>query len=103
MQGAVELYSRRSHGALQRMQVAVVGSGVAGLSAAHSFALKGCKVTLLEADSHVGGHADTMVVDGVPVDVGFMVFNSVTYPNMVSSPRGKGQLATDCRSSSCHL
>lgn len=68
------------------MEVAVVGSGVAGLAAAHKLAQSGFRVTLLEADSHVGGHAHTMAVDGVPVDVGFMVFNGVTYPNMVRLP-----------------
>ena len=68
----------------------VVGSGVAGLSAAHSLAEQGFKVTVLEAAAHVGGHAQTLEVDGVPVDVGFMVFNRVTYPNMVRRRRQEG-------------
>lgn len=73
------------------MEVAVVGSGVAGLAAAHALAKGGFRVTVLEADSHVGGHAHTMVVDGTPVDVGFMVFNGVTYPNMASLGHGLHQ------------
>jgi len=40
-------------------------------------------VTLFEASPTVGGHASTLEVEGVPVDVGFMVCNRVTYPNMV--------------------
>jgi len=65
----------------------VVGSGAAGLAAAHALAKDGYVVTVLEAAEHVGGHAHTMEVDGVPVDVGFMVFNRVTYPNMVRPGR----------------
>jgi predicted NAD/FAD-binding protein len=61
---------------------AVVGSGCAGLAAADALAQRGWRVTVFEADAHVGGHAHTRVVEGVPVDVGFMVFNRVTYPNM---------------------
>lgn len=78
------------------MDVAVVGSGVAGLAAAHTLAKSGFRVTVLEADSHVGGHAHTMVVDGTPVDVGFMVFNGVTYPNMARAD-------TECGGDLAHL
>lgn len=63
--------------------VAVVGAGVAGLAAAYRLTKGGAKVTLYEASDKVGGHADTQLVAGVPVDVGFMVFNRVSYPNMV--------------------
>lgn len=62
--------------------VAVVGSGCAGLAAAHALSQAGATVTVYEAASHVGGHAHTRTVEGVPVDVGFMVCNRVTYPNM---------------------
>jgi phytoene dehydrogenase-like protein len=57
------------------LKVAVVGSGVAGLSAAWVLASAGHRVVLYERDSHVGGHAWTQRVDGHAVDVGFMVFN----------------------------
>ncbi|GJP59725.1 hypothetical protein CLOP_g15100 [Closterium sp. NIES-67] len=67
------------------MKVAVVGSGVAGLAAAWRLSQQGVQVTVLEKDSHVGGHAFTYRTDdGVDVDLGFMVFNAVTYPNMIS-------------------
>lgn len=63
-------------------RVAVVGSGVAGLLAAHVLA-KRCHVTLFEADSRLGGHADTHVVDGIAVDTGFIVHNERTYPHLL--------------------
>lgn len=66
------------------MRVAVVGSGVAGLTAARTLAQSGANVVLYEKDSHIGGHANTLHVDGVALDIGFMVFNQVTYPNMVA-------------------
>ena len=66
-------------------RVAVVGSGIAGLAAAHM--LRGrAHVALFEADSHLGGHAHTVDVtlDGVThgVDTGFLVFNERTYPGL---------------------
>ena len=67
-------------------RVAVVGSGVAGLTAAHVLARR-AQVTLYEADSRLGGHADTHVVDTadgpIAVDTGFIVHNERTYPNLL--------------------
>jgi predicted NAD/FAD-binding protein len=64
-------------------RVAVVGSGVAGLTAAY-VASRTAHVTLLEADDRLGGHADTHVVrDGdreLALDTGFIVHNPRTYP-----------------------
>ena len=69
-----------------RRRVAVVGSGISGLSTAWSLA-DDAQVTLFEADSHFGGHAHTVDVtlDGVMhgVDTGFLVFNHATYPKLV--------------------
>jgi predicted NAD/FAD-binding protein len=65
---------------------AVIGSGVAGLVAAHVLA-KDAPVTLFEADARLGGHADTHVVDvagrTVAVDTGFIVHNDRTYPTLL--------------------
>jgi predicted NAD/FAD-binding protein len=74
-------------GQRERRRVAVVGSGVAGLTAAHVFASAGRHVTLYEADHRLGGHADTHLVDVggriVPVDTGFIVHNDRTYPTLL--------------------
>ncbi len=66
------------------MKIAIVGSGIAGMTAAHL--LHGAhEITLFEAGSHVGGHTHTahLVIDGRPLalDTGFIVFNNRTYPN----------------------
>ncbi|QKT08048.1 FAD-dependent oxidoreductase [Gordonia sp. X0973] len=65
---------------------AVVGSGVAGLTAAHVLAREH-RVTLFEADSRLGGHADThrvMLPSGaeLAVDTAFLVHNDRTYPTL---------------------
>ena len=69
-----------------RRSVAVIGSGVAGLTAAHVLA-KRDHVTLFEADTRLGGHAHTHHVDGgageiVAVDSAFLVHNDRTYPTL---------------------
>lgn len=68
------------------MRVAVVGSGVAGLTAARTLAQSGANVVLYEKDSHIGGHANTLHVDGVALDIGFMVFNQVPRISIPSTP-----------------
>src|SRR5689334_5119153 len=65
---------------------AVIGSGIAGLAAAHVLRAHG-PVTLYEADLRLGGHADThRVVLGdrtLDVDTGFIVHNDRTYPTLL--------------------
>ncbi|MFF4139309.1 NAD(P)/FAD-dependent oxidoreductase [Streptomyces mirabilis] len=68
-------------------RTAVIGSGVAGLTAAHILA-RAHHVTLYEADDRVGGHAhthDLTAPDGRThrVDSGFIVHNRRTYPNLL--------------------
>ncbi|KAF3782892.1 Tuberculostearic acid methyltransferase [Nymphaea thermarum] len=66
------------------MRIAVIGGGVSGLVSAYTLAKAGVHVVLLyEKEDHLGGHARTVHVNGVDVDLGFMVFNGVTHPNMM--------------------
>ncbi|WP_067564761.1 NAD(P)/FAD-dependent oxidoreductase [Nocardia acidivorans] len=69
-----------------RRDIAVIGSGVAGLTAAHVLA-KHDRVTLYERDTRLGGHAHTHDVELAPgrrvgVDSGFIVHNDHTYPTL---------------------
>ncbi len=67
-------------------RVAVIGSGISGLSVAHAMAPL-AHVTLFEAGSYFGGHTHTvdLTLDGVThgVDTGFLVFNERTYPELI--------------------
>ncbi|MFC8719053.1 NAD(P)/FAD-dependent oxidoreductase [Kitasatospora sp. NPDC057198] len=68
--------------------MAVVGAGVAGLSAAYALARAGVVVELFEADGRLGGHAHTQrttAADGreLALDTGFLVHNTRTYPELV--------------------
>jgi uncharacterized protein len=68
------------------MDIAIVGSGISGLTAAHELN-KTDRVTLFEQDLEVGGHVKTVGVrtpEGeLPVDTGFIVFNDATYPRFI--------------------
>ncbi len=68
------------------MRIAVVGSGIAGLSAAWLLRQQH-RVTVFEAAGYAGGHSNTVdiTLDGqtFPVDTGFLVHNDRTYPNLI--------------------
>jgi predicted NAD/FAD-binding protein len=73
------------------IKVAIIGSGISGLAAAH--ALRGkADITLLEAGNYFGGHTHTVDVTlSTPqgavthgVDTGFLVFNERTYPQLIA-------------------
>ena len=66
------------------LDIAVIGSGIAGLSAAWLLS-KTHRVTLYEKEDRPGGHANTVEADGAgPVDTGFIVYNEPCYPNLVA-------------------
>lgn len=71
---------------MQKEKLAIIGTGIAGMGAAH-FLKDQFDLTLFEKNNYVGGHTNTVVVDengiDVPIDTGFMVFNKVTYPNLL--------------------
>jgi uncharacterized protein len=61
------------------MKVAVVGSGISGLGAAYLLA-RAHDVHVFEQDTRAGGHANTVVHDGLALDTGFLVHNERNYP-----------------------
>ena len=69
------------------MKIAVVGSGISGLSAAY-YLSKNHHVDLFEKEDHFGGHSYTIDLNintkKVAVDIGFIVFNLKTYPNLIN-------------------
>ena len=66
--------------------VAVIGAGISGLAAAH-FLSRRHRVHLFEQERRLGGHTNTVLIEGptgaVPLDTGFLVHNDRTYPNLV--------------------
>ena len=71
----------------QRLKIAVVGSGVAGLSAAWLLNQKHM-ITVYEKNDRIGGHSNTVDVPtksgNSPVDTGFIVYNERNYPNLTA-------------------
>ncbi len=69
---------------MQRLKIAVIGTGVAGngaawlLNTAHD-------ITVYEKNDYTGGHSNTVVTPhGTKVDTGFIVYNLATYPNFIA-------------------
>ena len=72
------------------MKIAVIGSGISGLSAAYYLSQKH-SVDIFEKEDHFGGHSNTINIfydkekqKQVAVDIGFIVFNEKNYPDLVS-------------------
>ncbi|MCB8880038.1 FAD-dependent oxidoreductase [Acidisoma cellulosilytica] len=69
------------------LDIAVIGSGIAGLSAAWLLS-QHHHVTLYEADDRLGGHSNTAFVPSptgpLGIDTGFIVYNEQTYPNLTA-------------------
>ena len=71
---------------MKPQHIAVIGGGVSGMVAAH-YLSRHHRVELIEARNRLGGHANTVSIDGkfgadadMPVDTGFIVYNDRTYP-----------------------
>lgn len=75
------------------LKIAVIGAGIAGLSAAWLLNQRH-RITVYEQDTRPGGHSNTVDTAGpggaVPVDTGFIVYNERNYPNLVQLFRHLG-------------
>jgi predicted NAD/FAD-binding protein len=69
-----------------KKKVAIVGTGMAGMSAAY-FLKDHFDLTIFEKNDYIGGHTNTVYIqeenEEKPIDSGFIVFNEVTYPLML--------------------
>src|SRR3954469_4488655 len=66
--------------------IAIIGTGIAGMGCGH-FLHNRFDLDFYEQNHYAGGHSNTLYVDEdgkkIPIDTGFIVFNNVTYPNLV--------------------
>ena len=62
----------------RKMRVAVIGGGISGLVSACVLAKVGIEVVLYEKEDSLGGHAKTVTIDGVDLDLAFMLLNHVS-------------------------
>jgi uncharacterized protein len=71
------------------MRTAIIGTGIAGLGTAHFLHRAGDEVTCFGLEAYAGGHSNTVEATepgtnrALPIDTGFMVFNRVTYPELI--------------------
>jgi len=71
------------------MKIAIMGSGISGLSSAYALHHAGHDITLYEKNDRLGGHSRTIEIRGddnenIPVDTGFIVFNYRNYPHLTA-------------------
>ena len=71
----------------KRYKIAIIGSGIAGCTAAY-YLNKKHDITIYEKNNYIGGHVNTIDVQEeskiIPIDTGFIVFNDKTYPSFIS-------------------
>ncbi|PIN14473.1 1-hydroxycarotenoid 3,4-desaturase [Handroanthus impetiginosus] len=60
---------------MSKVRDAVVGGGISGLMSAYVLAKEGMEVVLYEKEDYLGSHANTVMVDGTQLDIGFIIFN----------------------------
>ncbi len=67
------------------MEIAIIGTGIAGMGSAHRL-FKKHNITVFEQAGYVGGHTNTAYVkegnNTIPIDTGFIVFNNENYPHL---------------------
>lgn len=69
------------------MKIAIIGSGISGLTCAYYLTKAKHQVTVYEAKEYIGGHTHTVDAhyqgESARIDTGFIVFNDRTYPNFI--------------------
>ncbi len=68
---------------IKPLKIGIVGSGIAGMSAAWLLS-QNHDVTLFEKDDRIGGHTNTVYINGLGIDTGFIVYNVKNYPNLIA-------------------
>ena len=66
-------------------KIAVIGSGISGISAAYILSSK-YKIHLFEKNDYFGGHTRTLTIpedNNIAIDTGFIVFNDKNYPDLI--------------------
>lgn len=73
---------------MEKKRIAIVGSGVTGLSALWTLRNTPHELHLFEAEDRIGGHTNTVTFKhnghSTPVDTGFIVMNSATYRQYIN-------------------
>ena len=79
--------NKKSRQSIGRLNIAIIGSGISGLSAAWLLN-QAHDVTVFEKNNYIGGHSHTVVADDnfgrIPIDTGFIVYNEMNYPNLTA-------------------
>lgn len=75
---------------MEKTRIAIVGAGISGLSCAYALRQESMlDVSIFEKGSYIGGHSNTIAftpngaLQSFPIDTGFLVFNSWTYPGLI--------------------
>ena len=78
-------------------KIAVIGSGISGISAAYILSSK-YKIHLFEKNDYFGGHTRTVNIlndNNLPIDTGFIVYNNKNYPDLIKFFNHLGVTTTD--------
>ena len=65
------------------MDIAIIGAGISGIGAAQALDPEH-KITIFESKDSIGGHSNTIQVNELNIDTGFIVYNNRNYPGFSS-------------------
>ena len=66
-----------------RLDIAIIGAGISGIGAAQALDSEH-KITIFESKDSIGGHSNTIQVNELNIDTGFIVYNNRNYPGFSS-------------------